>query len=95
MEGEPAHDAGVEPVLGGGPGCYDGAGAFVRGGYGEGGAEGAGLDHGVGVAVGGDGYFDEEVVGTKGGGDGDGDGVDLVGLVEGDHLGILLIMVGI
>lgn len=64
----------------------DGAGAFVGAGDGEGGEEFTGGDHGIGVAVGGDCYFDEEVVGGEGAGGGDGDLVDAVGgvvLMEG------------
>ena len=63
---------------------HDGATAFVRGCLREFGPEGAGRYHAVGVAVAGDGDFDEEVVGAEGGGDGD--GVDCVGGVELDDL---------
>jgi hypothetical protein len=60
---------------------YDGAGAFVGCGAGEGGPEDAGVDHAVGVAEGGGGYFYEEVV--RGEGEGGGrDAVDGVRFVE-------------
>lgn len=57
-----------------------GAGAFVRGGAGKGGAHSAFGDHEVGVAEGGDGDFYEDLVWGEGGGGGD--GVDFVGSVE-------------
>ncbi|KZL75599.1 hypothetical protein CT0861_06998 [Colletotrichum tofieldiae] len=59
-------------VTDGTPDADDGAGPLVRGGAGKGGAEDARGNHAVGVAVRRDGDFDEEVVGSKRGWDGDG-----------------------
>ena len=60
----------------------DRSGAFVRGCLGEFGAEDAFGHHAVGVAEGGDGYFDEDVAGGEGGGRRHGDSMDAVGLVD-------------
>ena len=58
----------------------DGAGAFVGGGARKWGPHAAGGDHAVGVAEGGDGGFEEEVVRAETGWGGD--GLDFLGGVE-------------
>lgn len=87
MERQTTHDT---RALEGGGGLSrgdDGACAFVRGSNGQRGAEDAGLDHAVRVAVRCHGDFDEEIMGTEGGWVRHGDCVDLIGFVELDDLG--------
>lgn len=66
--------------LNGGAGGDDSTGALVGGSAGKGRVYDVFADHGVGMAEGGDGYANEEVVGSKGGRGGN--IMDFVGLVE-------------
>ena len=78
-----AHDAVADGEIGDcGADADDGAGALVGAGDRQARMEGALGDHAVGVAEGGDGDFDDEVGGVKGGRGGGGDRVDAVGLVD-------------
>lgn len=86
VEKDAAHDAvaDFEPG-GGGADCHNSAATLVRGGQGQlVDAEDAFDDHAVGVAVGGDGDFDNQVMGADDGGHRH--GVDMVGFAEGDDL---------